>query len=199
MKLAAPPKEFKTLVRWLNSHADALMTSRLMFAAWPSRPNLPQALFVIEFPSPEEAQKFEPQLKAVSAKISATPAPESSPGSSPGKNEPSEVKPRMPPPPPSYILKQSGPLVFISDSQFTFKALRPTGSKLLSEDPNFRQVHDRFSSESVFSISMWPLRKKSSRSECSRCRKRRRNGKRERPPIRRRPRLRRVAQTKSDA
>ncbi len=25
MKLAAPPKEFKTLVRWLNTHADALM------------------------------------------------------------------------------------------------------------------------------------------------------------------------------
>ncbi len=41
MKLAAPPKEFKTLLRWLNTHAAALMTSRLMFAAWPSRPKLP--------------------------------------------------------------------------------------------------------------------------------------------------------------
>lgn len=151
MKLAAPPKEFKTLVRWLSSHADALMTSRLMFAAWPSRPKLPQALFVIEFPSTEEAQKFEPQLKEFLPKFLPTPAAESSPSSSPGRTEPSDAKPKQTsPPPPSYILKQSGALVFISDSQFTFKALRPAGSKLLSEDPNFRQVHDRLSSESVF-------------------------------------------------
>ena len=150
MKLAAPPKEFKTLMRWLSSHADALMTSRLMFATWPSRPNLPQALFVIEFPSAEEAQKFEPQLKEFLPKFLPTPAPESSPSST-GKNEPTEATPRGTlPPPPSYILKQSGALVFISNSQFTFKALRPSGSKLLSEDPNFGQVHDRLSSESVF-------------------------------------------------
>jgi hypothetical protein len=149
MKLTAPPKEFKTLVRWLNSHADALMTSRLMFAAWPSRPKLPQALFVLEFASAEEAQKFEPKLKEFLPKFLPTPAPESSPGSSPEKNEPSEAKPKEASPPP-YILKQSGALVFISDSQFTFKALRPTGSKLLGEDQNFRQVHDRLSSESVF-------------------------------------------------
>ncbi|MCM3906262.1 MAG: hypothetical protein ND866_31630, partial [Pyrinomonadaceae bacterium] len=151
MKLAAPPKEFKTLARWLNSHADALMTSRLMFAAWPSRPKLPQALFVIEFPSAEEAQKFEPQLKEFLPKLLPTPSPESSPNSSPGKNQPSEARPKdASPAPPPYILKQSGALVFISESQFTFKALRPAGSKLLAEDQNFRQVHDRLSSESVF-------------------------------------------------
>ncbi len=151
MKLAAPPKEFKTLVRWLNSHADELMTSRLMFAAWPSRPKLPQTLFVIEFPSAEEAQKFEPQLKEFLPKFLPTPAPESSPSSSPGKNKPAEAKPKdTPPPPPPYTLKQSGALVFISDSQFTFKALRPAGNKLLAEDPNFRQVHDRLSSDAIF-------------------------------------------------
>ncbi|MFN2513132.1 MAG: DUF3352 domain-containing protein [Pyrinomonadaceae bacterium] len=153
MKLAAPPKEFKTMVRWLNSHADALMTSRLMFAGWPSRPKLPQALFVLEFASAEEAQKFELQLKEFLPKLLPTPAPESSPSSSPEKNEPAEIKPKeasSPPPPPPYILKQSGALVFISESEFTFKALRPAGSKLLAEDQNFRQVHDRFSSESVF-------------------------------------------------
>jgi uncharacterized protein DUF3352 len=149
MKLAAPPKEFKTLVRWLNSHADALMTSRLMFAAWPSRPKLPQALFVIEFPSAEEAQKFEPQLKEFLPKFLPTPAPESSSSSSPGKNEPSEAKSKEAPTPP-YILKHSGALIFISESQFTFKALRPVGSKLLAEDQSFRQVHDRLSSDSVF-------------------------------------------------
>ncbi len=99
MKLAAPPKEFKTLVRWLNSHADELMTSRLMFAAWASRPSLPQALFVIEFPSAEEAQKFEPHLKAFLPKFLPTPAPESSPSPGSGKNQPSEAKTTSPPPP----------------------------------------------------------------------------------------------------
>lgn len=152
MKLAAPPKEFKTLVRWLNGHSEALMTSRLMFAAWPSRPKIPQALFVIEFPSAEEAQKFEPQLKEFLPKFLPTPAPESLPGSIPEKNQPSEMKRKetSPPPPPPYVLKQSGALVFIAESQFTFKALRPKGSKLLAEDQNFRQVHDRLSSESIF-------------------------------------------------
>ncbi len=122
-----------------------------MFAAWPSRPKLPQALFVIEFPSAEEAQKFEAQLKQFLPKLLPAPSPESSPSSSSGKNQPSEAKPRdASPAPPPYILKQSGALVFISESQFTFKTLRPTGSKLLAEDQKFRQVHDRLSSESIF-------------------------------------------------
>src|SRR6266850_7850209 len=31
MKLAGPPKEFKTLVRWLNTNAEEVMTSRMLF------------------------------------------------------------------------------------------------------------------------------------------------------------------------
>src|SRR5262245_46471299 len=58
MKLASPPKEIKTLVKWLDSQSDALMSSRLMFASAPSRAELPQVLLVIEFDSTEEAQKF---------------------------------------------------------------------------------------------------------------------------------------------
>lgn len=148
MKLASPPKEFKTVAKWLNSHADSLMTSRLMFAGWPSRANLPQVLFVIEFPSPEEAQKFEPQLKAFLPKL--LPTPESSPGAGSGKNESPGGNGKNAAAPPPYILKQSGPLVFISESEFTLKALRPAGTKLLSEDQDFRQVHNRLSAESVF-------------------------------------------------
>lgn len=149
MKLASPPKEFKTVAKWLNSHADSLMTSRLMFAGWPSRPNLPQVLFVLEFSSQEEAQKFEPQIKAFLPQVLPTPVP--SPGAGSGKNESSGAKGTdAAAAPPSYILKQSGPLVLISESEFTLKALRPAGTKLLSEDQDFRQVHDRFSAESVF-------------------------------------------------
>ncbi|MGH9968836.1 MAG: DUF3352 domain-containing protein [Pyrinomonadaceae bacterium] len=151
MKLTAPPKEFKTLVKWATSQADALMTSRLMFAAWPSRPKLPQALFVIEFPSAEEARKFEPQLKEFLPRFLPTPTPESSPGPSDGKKESLEPQPKATPaPPPPFILKQTGSLVFVAATPFTLKNLRPNGSKLLAEDQNFRQVHDRFSAESVF-------------------------------------------------
>jgi hypothetical protein len=151
MKLSAPPKEFKTLVRWLNSHADALMTSRMMFAAWPSRPKLPQTLFVIEFPSAEEAQKFEPQLKEFLPRFLPSPVTEGSPAPTPGQKVTKELRSReTSPPPPAYILKQSGSLIFISETQFAFKDLRPKGSRLLAEEPNFRQIHDRLSSESAF-------------------------------------------------
>src|SRR5712692_11206063 len=62
MKLAAPPKEFKSLVKFANAHAETLTSSRMVFAAWPVRAKLPQFLMAIEFSSPDEAQKFEPQL-----------------------------------------------------------------------------------------------------------------------------------------
>lgn len=151
IKLTNPPKELRTLVKWLNSQSDSLMTSRLMFAAWSSRPKLPNALVVIEFPSVEEAQKFEPQLRGFLPKLMPSPTPESSPAPDPAKGEKAEVKPKdTQPPAPPYILKQVGALVFISDAPFTFNALRPTGSKLLAEDHNFRQLHDRFTTDSVF-------------------------------------------------
>ena len=34
LKLASPPKEFRTAVKWVSAHADAVMTSRMMVAAW---------------------------------------------------------------------------------------------------------------------------------------------------------------------
>jgi hypothetical protein len=149
MKLAAPPKEFKTLVKWLTLHADALMTSRMMFAAWPSRSQLPQLIFAIEFPSAEEAQKFEPQLNEFLPKFLPTPRPESSPSPGVEKKATAEAKPKEPPRP-QYVLKQSGSLVVISDTPFTFKNLRPAGSRALLDDPNFRLVHERFNSDSIF-------------------------------------------------
>jgi Protein of unknown function (DUF3352) len=147
ISFSSPPKEMKTLVKWLTSQADTLATSRLMVVGWPSRPKLPNVLAAIEFASAEEAQKFEPQLRSFLSTVLPAPTPESdsSTGTAPG-----QVKEEGPKPQPRYILKQAGTLVLISDTQFTFNALRPKSSKLLAEDPNFRQVHDRFSSESVF-------------------------------------------------
>lgn len=161
MKVAGPPKEFKTLMKWLNSESDALMSSRMVVASWPSRPKLPKVLFAIEFASPEDAQKFEPRLRTFLPKFLPTPMPESSPrrvdatNAQPNaakpvdkdalENRDSKPKETLPP----YIVKRSGELVYISDTAFNSMDLRPTDSKLLMEDATFRRVHDRFSTESV--------------------------------------------------
>src|SRR6476646_156713 len=36
MKLADPPREFRTLIKWLNTHADDVITSRMLVATWPT-------------------------------------------------------------------------------------------------------------------------------------------------------------------
>src|SRR6185437_3686848 len=83
MKLGGPPKEFKTVVKWLNAHADVLAGSRMMVAGWGSRPNLPNVLIAIEFASPEEAKKFYPELRDFLPKILPTPTPTPAPTPSP--------------------------------------------------------------------------------------------------------------------
>ena len=156
MKLAAPPREFKTLVKWLNTHADAVMTSRMLVAAWPTGKNVPDMLIAIEFSSPEEAAKFEPQLNEILPKVVPAAMPESSPSPSEKKNEPAaeklkDEKPNdTPPPKPNYYIKRAGALLFITSTPLNLKNLRPAGSKLLAEDAGFRIIHDRFNSESVF-------------------------------------------------
>src|SRR5262245_50413724 len=151
MKLAAPPKEFKTAVKWLTNHADALSTSRLMFATWPTSSKVPDLLLAVEFASPEEATEFEQQLNQFLPKVLPTPTPEPSPKETPEKavsataketQTNQEVKP-------NYYLKRAGALVFLTNTPLTLKNLRPTNSKPLAEDPNFRVVHDRFTSEPV--------------------------------------------------
>jgi len=162
MKLAGPPKEFKTLVKWLNTHADAVMTSRMLIAGWPRSNKLPELVVAIEFASPEEAAKFGPQLNEFLPKVLPTPEPENVPSRNENKNRPSaettksekpkESLPAAPlsPPKPNYYLKQEGSLLIISPAPLTLKNLRPAGSKLLTEDSNFRIIHDRFNSEAVF-------------------------------------------------
>jgi hypothetical protein len=179
MKLGGPPKELKTVVKWLNAHAEALAGSRMMVAGWGSRPNLPTVLIAIEFSSPEEAKKFYPELRDFLPRIlpTPTPAPAPTPAVVPAAQtatgvsaKPAEtsatrtelvVSPAAPrqttvaekesePTLPPYQMKQAGSLVLISDVAFTFKNLRPRGSKALEEDQNFLLARNRFASESLF-------------------------------------------------
>ena len=148
MKLADPPREFKTLVKWLNTHADDVMTSRMLVATWATAKNVPEALVAIEFASPEEAMKFEPRLNSFLPKVLPTPAPQASPSqadtttsSKPGE----EVAPK-----PQYFLKQVGSLILITPSALNLKDLRPPKSRALTEEPSFRVARNRFASEQFF-------------------------------------------------
>lgn len=166
MKLASPPKEFKTLLTWLNSQSDSLSGSRMMVASWSVRPNVPSVLIALEFASPEDAQKFEPRLQNFLPKLLPSPTTTPTPASSPSAasstaNSPAEKKPagekssdetgdaQLKEAGPSFVIKQAGSLVYVSNVAFNFKSLRPTGTKLLTEDPSYRRVHDRFATEPV--------------------------------------------------
>ena len=156
MKFASPPKEFRTVIKWLNAHADELTSSRLLVAAWPTRPEMPLFICAIEFATEEEAAKFAPQLGKFLPKILPTPTLTPAPSPLPSEGEPDpKVKAeiaegRSQETKPPYLLKQSGTLVLISETKFSFKDLRPANSKLLRDDENFRLTRDRFNSESLF-------------------------------------------------
>lgn len=149
LKLAGPPKEFKAAVQWLNAHAEEVMTSRLLVAGWPTAGDVPSTIVAIEFASPEEAAKF---VKPLNEMLPTVLPPRLAAESSP---DPAVIdlreKPEAPAPPrPQFHLQRVGSLVLISSTPLTMKQLKPAGSKLLSEDANFRAARNRFNSEPVF-------------------------------------------------
>jgi len=164
LRLASPPKEFRTAVKWLSAHADAVMTSRMMVAAWPTAKNIPTVLVAIEFENAEEAAKFEPQLNDVLQKVlppqpvatpkptgSSTPAQSATPSPNP-QPTPNQAQPARVELKPDYHVARSGALVFVTSTPLTIKNLRPSNTKPLNEDPNFRTAYDRFTSESIFAF-----------------------------------------------
>lgn len=156
MKLGGPPKEFKTVLKWLNSHSEVLAGSRMMVAGWPSRPNLPSVLFAIEFASTEDATKFYPQLRDFLPTLlpapmeSPTPAQSDNQTAIPSSNTPRGPDKQTPPVTLPYHMKQTGALILISEAPILTRNLRPRRSKALEEDQNFISARNRFSSESVF-------------------------------------------------
>ena len=143
LKLSGPPKEFKTIVKWLNAHADELMTSRLLVATWAADKTFPEAVVAIEFASAEEAAKFEASLNSVLKKV-LPPSAQVDPDSK-GENPKTTAPPR-----PNFYVQQAGSLILLTPTPLSLKKLKPAGSKLLSDDPNFRAARNRFSSEPIF-------------------------------------------------
>lgn len=152
IKLSEPPKEFQTLLKWINSHAEALATSRMFVASWPTKPKLPMVLIAVDFSTVDEAKKFESDLRRFMPKLMPKPSP--TPVPSAGSNV--ATVPAMPAQTesvsnePPYVIKQTGSLVLLTDKPLALRDLKPRGSKLLVEDPNFATARNRFSSESVF-------------------------------------------------
>ena len=60
IKLADPPEQLKSIIKFLKTNAEALATARLQFATWPARTDVPNAFVAIEFATNEEAAKFAP-------------------------------------------------------------------------------------------------------------------------------------------
>lgn len=152
-KFGGPPKEFRTVLKWLEAHADGLAGSRMLVASWPKQTKLPAVLMAIEFSSPEEAQKFEPELRRLMPILAPTPVPTPAPSTVQASNS---STPQSKPPEPSgspalpYHITHVGSLVLLSDKAFAFRDLKPSHAKLLAEDPNFATARNRFSSESLF-------------------------------------------------
>jgi len=150
LKLSGPPKEFKTVVKWLNAHSEEVMTSRLLVAAWPTvnAKQAPQTLIAIEFASADEATKFAGTLNDFLPAIMPAPTPEPSPKSA-DTTATDKPKPATPPDP-GFHLQRMGSLIVITPRPWTMKQLKPAGSKLLAEEPNFRSAYNRFTTEPVF-------------------------------------------------
>ncbi|HEX6046531.1 MAG TPA: DUF3352 domain-containing protein [Pyrinomonadaceae bacterium] len=144
LTLAGPPKEFRNIVKWLNLHAEEVMTSRMLVALEPAATNVPATLFAIEFASADEAAKFQQNLNDFLPKVLPPLPVEKSAAGEPQK--PATTEPALPP----YHVQQAGSLILITPAKFDIRKLRPAGSKLMAEDTNFRVARNRFNSESIF-------------------------------------------------
>ncbi len=108
-------------------------------------------------PAPNVAPAQSPTRESAGQKPSSA---QTSAGDQSSKAKPPEMPPvratrvtiseRPPPAGPPFVVTRSGSFVFVTDRAFKLENLRPKGSKLLSEDQNFRLARDRFSSESIF-------------------------------------------------
>jgi hypothetical protein len=143
LQLAGPPKGFRSTMKWLQAHADEVMTSRLLIATFATAKEMPETVIAIEFASAEEAAKFAKPLNEFLLNLLPPSAGEPSP-------ESSEKKPE--PPKPNYYMQQAGSLILLTAQPLTLKKLKPAGSKPLADDINFRAARNRFTSEPIFTF-----------------------------------------------
>ena len=176
VKLADPGPQFKAIISFLKKNSEALGSSRLMFASWAARTDVPAVFVAIEFPNDEDAAKFAPKLEKFlptvlpPVPVTPEPTPESQtkpgdvakPGTTPTPSTAIATDiPSIRPSPATgaspqveerlpFVITHAGSLVCITDKSFKFSKLRPAESKPLFQDQNFRTARDQFSSEPIF-------------------------------------------------
>jgi len=172
VKLADPGPQFKAIISFLKKNSESLASSRMMFAGWAVRTDVPTIFVAIEFQNDEDAAKFAPKLETflptVLPPVPVTPEPtpenetkpreaaKPAPKPSNTVEKPSvrpspmtgaspQVEERLP-----FVITHAGNLVCITDKSFKFSKLRPAESKPLFQDQNFRTARDQFASEPIF-------------------------------------------------
>jgi len=168
------PAELPALYEFIKSHAEALMTARLMYAAMPARAGVPDMLLAVEMPSVEEARKFVPELKQF---VAANVAP---PNVAPTATRTTRITATLDPPNPTrrrgrrgaraqattekatddvrakrpaapqFQIKRSGSVIALSAAAFTFKDLQGTDRALLVNEPGFQAARTRFGTDALF-------------------------------------------------
>src|SRR5205085_10135519 len=175
LKLAGPPKEFRSVMKWLTAHADEVMGSRLSIATWPRNKDVPETLVAIEFASAEEATKFATPLNDI-LQTALPPTPASSPA--PEKHDKPATAEKAATPASAKLnfnLQRFGSLILITEKPVTLKQLKATSGKLLFEDANFRTARNRLNSEPILSSSTSRQSKEGKKSAASNTKKRRKN------------------------
>lgn len=163
MTKGGAPKELQDLYQFIKAHAESLMTARLMFATMPTRAGLPETVAAVEMPSVEAAQKLAPELKQfIASHLAPTPSPGEATltttarrsGKRRAKSQTVEASVRGASAKQSAVtpvhVKRSGGLIALSDTAFTFRALRGANDKPLSEDPGFQAARSRFTADTLF-------------------------------------------------
>lgn len=166
--------ELLALYEFIKSQADALMTSRLMFATMPTRAGLPEMLLAVEMPSAEEARKFVPELRQFVASSVKPPPPVAPSATTASTTTTTTTYSYTPPrrgrrgarvvmaenatggrrakqtPVPQFQIKRAGSLITMSGAAFAFKDLRGADEALLFNEPDFQAARARFSTDTLF-------------------------------------------------
>ena len=138
--LGGMPKELTGITTFISKHSNTLSRARMIIAAMPVKPELPQVIVAVEMASPDAAEQFEPEFRQfLSSVISEANKrlPSFSPSYQHGK-------------PPPFTIKRAGALLIVTEAEFDIKTIRPEEGNLLSSNLNFQAARNRFYSEPLF-------------------------------------------------
>ncbi|HJQ68665.1 MAG TPA: hypothetical protein VKA70_06820 [Blastocatellia bacterium] len=138
--LGGTPKELAGITTFISKHSSTLARSRMMIAAGPARPELPQVVVALEMASPDAAEEFEPEFRQFLSSIIAE-------GNKRSQGfHPDDARTKQP----AFAIKRAGALLIITEAEFEIKTIRPEEGNLLSSNLTFQAARSRFYSEPLF-------------------------------------------------